>query len=347
MPPADSAPDEGGLYQPPRPPLPVPVPYTHPNPTLPATPARPQIFPAGGYTVRHGAPPSTINSGPPTTNFVGIPLPGMATGPPPAAVYHTAQPLQPSRYAPFQQTQEYHPPPNPRVGAAGLPPSAVNSQENAAISPVTFMPPLGGPGSLSCPTSLSLQGNGYTITTTNPRTTASGLAAGGASVPGPGCWSLPRNTLGEIQENGSNGCGSVEQDTAPVNNVGAIGSPSIKGDLGSNHQLSLDTEELKTRSLPTRCMHGARAPPPPPPRRNMGEGTGEMSIGDDTLMYGETLEEGDDDDDLYGSSEDLSSGPSILEKLMVWAYYNAEEQDMQDDDQGIIVLYHILSCFLL
>lgn len=93
-------------------------------------------------------------------------------------------------------------------------------------------------------------------------------------------------------------------------------------------------EELKTRSLPTRCQHGAR--PPLVARRNLvlsdGEGGGPGSASllceEDGFYFNQPLlEEGEED--LYGSSEDLQSGPSILEKLMVWAYYNAEGQPQE------------------
>lgn len=297
MPPADSSVEEGGLYQPPRPPLPAPTPYTHPTPpVLPPTPVRPPSF------ARQAAPAPT------TSTFVGVPLPGLAAAGPPPPAYHAApQPLPLTRYQPFQPTPEYRPPPNPRVGPAGLPPSVAGAGGDAAA----FLPPLGGPGSLSCPTSLSLQG---VQASSQPRTSASGLA-GGTTVPGPGCWSLPRDAAGGSQDpSPPSDAGPGPAPPAPVASIPPLGA-----------------EELKTRSLPTRYLHGSRQPGsigrrPSPFAAEGGAGAGD----EEGFLFGEAVPE-EGEEDLYGSSEDLSSGPSILEKLMVWAYYNNSEDDADED----------------
>lgn len=324
MPPADSSQEEGGLYQPPRPPLPAPTPYTHPTPAvLPPTPVR-LPFATGAYS-RHVTPSTaSTTSSIPSTGYVGVPLPGLTSGPPPA--FHTAHPLPlGSRYQPFQPTPEYRPPPNPRIGAAGLPPSAISSAESSTS--LSFIPPLGGPGSLSCPTSLSLQG---VQNTSQPRTSASGLSAG-TTVPGPGCWSLPRDSAG-----------------APQDTVDApVPSPNHSKCDSVPVSLSLGTEELKTRSLPTRCLHGSR--PPGLPRRSPFLLEGERNVGgggggaassmaeEDGFLFNEPVPE--EEEDLYGSSEDLSSGSSILEKLMVWAYYNTEDPDENDSGTSHFELF--------
>lgn len=108
-------------------------------------------------------------------------------------------------------------------------------------------------------------------------------------------------------------------------------------------------EELKTRSLPTRCLHGAR---PLLARRTLLMGAGESGQGEaaggvsgggggggggsagllleeDGFYYSQPLLD-ERDEDLYGSSEDLA-GHSILEKLMVWAYYTDEDSAIEDD----------------
>ena len=295
---------EAGLYQPPRPPLPAPVPYTHPRPL------RPTGGTPGGVPTYPPRPPQLQQH----ILRAPVPLPGLAQGPPPPFTLPPRPgppPAPPPKvYPPFEPPTRYQPPPNPRVGAAGLPPSAAGPDD---LPPPSFLPPfsvrspLGGPGSVSCPTSLSQQATG------DPQ-----VAPGGP--PGPGCWSLPRDTpsvppAGNI---------ATPTTTATV----AVQPPSGQGGGGVGAG-----EELKTRSLPTRCQHGARQGLVSRRALVLGEGEGVGGPGgsssliceEDGFFYSPTLTE--EEDERYGSSEDLSSGPSILEKLMVWAYYNAEDPE--------------------
>ena len=97
-----------------------------------------------------------------------------------------------------------------------------------------------------------------------------------------------------------------------------------------------EEHELKTRSLPTRCSHK--------PGRGGGAAAGMIHphaavskvCEEDGFFYSPPLmEEGGDhgDENMYGSSGDLSSGGSILEKLMVWAYYSDPEEDTSEEGE--------------
>lgn len=335
MVPADAA-DDDGLYQPPRPPLPAPPPYTHPRPVLPAAPPRPTLSPAPSLTrltqqyqqqvTSNSQLPSqgsSSSSGSSVLSCGPQPLPGLAQGPAPhfltatplvglAPRSATPQPQPPvHRYPPFQPLPEYRPPPNPRVGAAGLPPSVSGPDELPPPSFLHSLPrsPLGGTGSVSCPTSLSQQA---VPPEPAPLSTSGYLPP---SVPGPGCWSLPRDPHGAAPDM----AGVVAHERGASAPAAMVVAPG---------------EELKTRSLPTRCLHGAR--PPLVARRNLvmsegeggGPGSSSLLCEEDGFYFNQPLLE-EHEEDLYGSSEDLSSGPSILEKLMVWAYYNAEGEPQE------------------
>ncbi|XP_071522594.1 uncharacterized protein [Panulirus ornatus] len=214
MVPADAA-DDDGLYQPPRPPLPAPPPYTHPRPVLPAAPPRPTLSPAPSLTrlaqqqqqqqqqsqvTSSSQGSSGLSSVSSALSCAPQPLPGLAQGPAPH--FLTATPLvglaprsatpQPPghRYPPFQPVPEYRPPPNPRVGAAGLPPSVSGPDD---LPPPSFIhslaprSPLGGTGSLSCPTSLSEQAAAAATDPAQPLSSSGYLApeCSGALAAGP------------------------------------------------------------------------------------------------------------------------------------------------------------------
>lgn len=306
MTPVDTTQEEEGLYQPPRPPLPAPTPYTQPSTVLSSIDPTNSVNFRPATLLRHASPIqnssscSTTDSG--SSNCIGIPLPGLTSGPPPP--YVAVQPLPLSRYQPFQPVPQYRPPPNPRVGAAGVPPSLYEESKTSN----SCLPPVGAPGSLSCPTSLSLQG---IQNTSQPRTSASGLSDG-TTVPSSGCCSLPQDTSTNSEVSFDN--------SSPNHNRGAS-VPAVKI-LGGK-------DDLKTRSLPTRCTHGSRLPVIG--RRTTLSSQNQDSDspvgGGDGFLYNQTLTEESEDEDLYGSSGDLSSGSSILEKLMVWAYYNSDEAE--------------------
>ena len=109
-----------------------------------------------------------------------------------------------------------------------------------------------------------------------------------------GLVSIPRTSASGLGE------GSVVPDS------GSLSIPRDSPDSDENGQ------EFKTRSLPTRCLHGS--------------GPGKFDVSESIKEPLHEIEE-----DLYGSSEDMSSGPSILEKLMVWAYYNTNEEDQEGE----------------
>ncbi|CAL4064949.1 unnamed protein product, partial [Meganyctiphanes norvegica] len=414
MAPADAQ-DDGGLYQPPRPPLPAPTPYTHPRPLMSAAPQRPALSPAPSVTRLAQLHQQSINQQAPSPHprplaaptqsqqaqgaFIQhlgshtLPvcaqgssqpqaLPGLSQGPPPCfsqqpqqhsvssiqSLPHTTAPIPHNplthqnslpvlptirpptsqtqvvtsqRYLPFEPTPLFQPPLNPRVGAAGLPPSAIRAEE---LPPPNFLhalaprSPLGGHGSLSCPTSLSEQvsAGGSTGGLVYSHTGGGGLggfpgaALSVCSAPGPGCWSLPRDTHAPTTTSQEMAGGT------PAHERGASAPAAMVGVGGGGG------EELKTRSLPTRCHHGAGRPGAASgvmSRRNLvlsegeagggpGQGSSSLLCEEDGFYFNQPLmEEGEED--LYGSSEDLSSGSSILEKLMVWAYYNAEGQETE------------------
>lgn len=350
--------DDHGLYQPPRPPLPAPTPYTHPRPPH-------------GLMVQAQQIPQTHNIYNPHPQDSPIYYTPRQQEPPP-------QPLQASRYPPFQPVQQYNPPPNPRVGAAGLPPSMSGPDNSFPIIRSSHTPrsPLGGPGSLSCPTSLSEQAGVtqqtqqsqqppiWTPRTLGPPTLSHSslvvprappsmhITAAVASHPpaglvnmgiGGGGHHMPPQLLASVLDHHPNA-----HPHPPHSNHQPHHSPP---------QLT-DEQELKTRSLPTRCSHkpirGPGGVHSGGGNHHGGGGSGQshrVVLGgnnnnggrggvceEDGFFYSQPLvEEGVEGADetgvhLYGSSEDLSSGSSILEKLMVWAYYSDPEEDTHDDD---------------
>ncbi|KAA0186723.1 hypothetical protein HAZT_HAZT005071 [Hyalella azteca] len=209
-------------------------------------------------------------------------------------VYYTVAPQHISRYPPFQPSQQYRPPPNPRVGAAGLPPSMAGPDDLPILRTTHPRSPLGGPGSLSCPTSLSEQG-----------------AA-------PPVWT-PR----------------VAHPTPAM--------PPIPDPPRVDHHPQSEEHELKTRSLPTRCSH--KPPRPGGTGGEKGAGGGRVCE-EDGFYYSPTVEEDGVEENLFGSSEDLSSGSSILEKLMVWAYYSDPEEETSEAGEELVcssgLLYGLL-----
>ncbi|XP_076034109.1 uncharacterized protein LOC143020958 [Oratosquilla oratoria] len=326
----------------------------------------PPVGGVGGGVV--GGPPSASSSLP----SIARPPPGGA--PPPAGVPPGF------RYPPFNPTPEYYPPPNPRIGAAGLPPSATAPEDlpPPSDSPLPVAPrTLSGPGSLSCPTSLSeaalplpqqgLPSNpAQGFASPHPARGALGARAVGFQAPG-GCWSLPRSVvfpsvassseaasrLSDIGEKmnsssgggggggggGGNGGGGGEMGNGGGGGMGGMGPVAHPRGISAPASLGGPVEEFKTRSLPTRCLHGAR--PPLLSRRALVLSEGEGGMGgsssllceEDGFYFRQTVteEEREEDDELYGSSQDLSSGSSILEKLMVWAYYNSDAQEAGKD----------------
>ncbi|XP_047740362.1 probable serine/threonine-protein kinase nek3 [Hyalella azteca] len=207
-------------------------------------------------------------------------------------VYYTVAPQHISRYPPFQPSQQYRPPPNPRVGAAGLPPSMAGPDDLPILRTTHPRSPLGGPGSLSCPTSLSEQG-----------------AA-------PPVWT-PR----------------VAHPTPAM--------PPIPDPPRVDHHPQSEEHELKTRSLPTRCSH--KPPRPGGTGGEKGAGGGRVCE-EDGFYYSPTVEEDGVEENLFGSSEDLSSGSSILEKLMVWAYYSDPEEETSEAVETIQNLVMCSTC---
>ena len=302
-------PDDHGLYQPPRPPLPAPTPYTHPRP-----------------------PHSTMTQ--PTHTYTPHPQDSTIYYAP-RKQQHEPQPLPNSRYPPFQPQQHYRPPPNPRVGAAGLPPSMTGPEDFPLIRTTHPRSPLGGPGSLSCPTSLSEQAASQQQQQPpvwTPRTIGQpALSHTSLVVP-------PRAPPSIMQPPHS----AMQVATAGPSIVASPHPPSqgqqqqqiLPSTLVDHPQPPPAEHELKTRSLPTRCSHkpgrgGIIGP------GGRGNGTGGRVCEEDGFFYSPPLVEegGEIAEDFYGSSEDLSSGGTILEKLMVWAYYSDQEEDNRDDDE--------------
>ena len=114
----------------------------------------------------------------------------------------------------------------------------------------------------------------------------------------------------------------------------SMGQPMLPSVLDHATPQLTGEQELKTRSLPTRCSHK-------PGRGGVAGSSGRGNNGhvceEDGFFYSQPLmEEGVEvgEENLYGSTEDLSSGSSILEKLMVWGYYSDPEEDTNDDGDG-------------